>query len=87
MSAPKKRRQRMPNVYGPGFAKILVPLRESKRLSQEDLAKLSLIPLRTIRMYERGTRDVGLVDLILIAFVLEVDPVKLVRDLMRKGRQ
>jgi hypothetical protein len=45
--------------YGAAFAKILVPLRERKGVTQEQLADRSKVPLRTIRLYERGTRRGG----------------------------
>lgn len=63
--------------YGAAFAKILVPLRERKGVTQEQLARRSKVPLRTIRLYERGPRRGGpfITDLAMIATALDVDPV------------
>lgn len=79
-----KRRQ---HHYGPAFAQILVPLRESKGLSQEQLAERSNVPLRRIRQYERGTVDPFVPDMIAIALALDVDAVTLFKDTLRKGKR
>ncbi len=75
------------NGHGPAFAKVLVPLREGKGLSQEQLAARSKVSLQTIRRYERGTRDPGIIDMIHIALALEVDVMQLFDETVRKGRE
>jgi transcriptional regulator with XRE-family HTH domain len=77
------KRRKPENRYGPTFAQILVPLRAGKGMSQEELAKRSKLPLRTIQRYELGTHEPRVVDMILIALALDVDPLKLFEDLFR----
>jgi len=60
---------------------LLAEVRDEKGLTQADLAKALGRTQTFVSNYERGERRVGLVDFVLIARALGVEPTELLRRL------
>jgi transcriptional regulator with XRE-family HTH domain len=75
MSASKSHQQTIPQLFGTRVREV----RESRRLSQGELAKLVAIDRTTLNKIERGSRgDVSISQLFAFAAALEISPLYLV---------
>ena len=62
------------------FGKRVRKLREAKNLSQESLSELAGITRTYLNQIENGTRNVGIVTLVMIAIALKTTPANLLSD-------
>ncbi len=65
---------------------LLVEARNAKGMTQTDLAKALGRTQTYVSNYERGERRVGVVDFILIASALKLDPLAVVAELAGNAR-
>lgn len=63
------------------FGRCVRELRTERGLSQERLAELSNLHRNYIGGIERGERNVGLVNIVLLVHALQVKPVKLLEPI------
>lgn len=69
------------------FGNTVRELRKIKRLSQEDLADLCNLHRTYVGGIERGERNIGLLNILLIANALEVTPGHLFRDIDKLAQE
>lgn len=66
------------------YRALLVELRERKALTQVEVAARLDKPQSYVSKYERGERRLDIVELIDVAQALEVDPVAVLRELIKR---
>ncbi|MDY6948189.1 MAG: helix-turn-helix transcriptional regulator [Pseudomonadota bacterium] len=64
----------------------LIAARKKSRLTQQALAKRLHKPQSFISKYERGQRDIGVIELVEIAEALDMDAGRTVRDVQKRFR-
>jgi len=67
------------------FGNTVRQLRLQRGLSQEDLAASSGLHRTYVGGIERGERNIGLINILRLAAVLDIQPGELFRDLDREG--
>jgi transcriptional regulator with XRE-family HTH domain len=65
---------------------LLVAARKKSGLTQQGLAKILDKPQSFISKYERGQRDIGVIELVEIAEALSMDAGRAVRDVQARFR-
>lgn len=66
------------------YRALLVEFRERKALTQVEVATRLDKPQSYVSKYERGERRLDIVELIDVAQALEVDPVAILRELIKR---
>lgn len=67
------------------FGSLLRQMREQKGYSPTEFSRISKLDLSNLHKYESGTREPGLILILLIAETLEVNPLALCNARLTKG--
>ena len=81
---PSKKNER--GVFAPqnmAFRQLLIEARKELQLSQVQLARLLQRPQSFVSKYERGERRLDVVEFLEVAVALNIDPVQILRKMMR----
>ena len=68
------------------FCDLMVKARKSAGLTQQELAKRLHKPQSFVAKYEGGERRIDVVEFVTICRALEVDPMRLLKALVRSAR-